>query len=93
MTVTICALLSAVPGRESALRQYEDLVLELVGAHNGRLITRLRTLEGSFTEIHVLEFASEQSFTDFQDDPRRLALSELRQSSVASTTVVRVEQV
>jgi hypothetical protein len=45
------------------------------------------------TEVQLLEFASEQSLAEFQDDPRRLALAELRAASIASTTVIRVEPI
>ena len=93
MGITICVLLSAVPGRESSLQHYEDRVLELLAAHEARVIARLRALDGPFTEVQLLEFASEQSLAEFQDNPRRLALSELREASIAATTLIRVEPV
>ena len=93
VAITICVLLSAVPGQELSLHEYEDRVLELLAAHEGRVIGRLRALDGPFTEVQLLEFASERSLAEFQDDPQRLALSELREASIASTTVIRVEPI
>jgi uncharacterized protein (DUF1330 family) len=93
VAITICVLLSAVPGRESSLHEYEDRALELLAAHQARVIARLRALDEPFTEVQLLEFASEQSLAEFQDDPRRLALAELRAASIASTTVIRVEPI
>jgi uncharacterized protein (DUF1330 family) len=90
MSVTLCVLLSAVPGREVLLAQYEDRVLALLPDHGARIETRLRTLEGPITEIQILDFPSEEALEGFQDDPRRAELSEIRRAVIASTTVVRV---
>lgn len=93
MVVTICVLLCAVAGREDALRRYEDQVLALLGEHEARAIARLRATDGPFTEVQVLEFATEERLASFRTDPRREALSDLREACVASTTVIRVEPV
>ena len=84
-------LLCAVPGREALLAEYEDRVLELLSDYGARIDARLRAIEGPVTEIHILEFPSEQALADFQDDPRRTPLSEIRTAAIASTTVIRVE--
>jgi uncharacterized protein (DUF1330 family) len=93
VAITICVLLSAIADREESLAHYEDRVLALLGEHEGRVVARLRAIEGPFTEVQVLEFASEESLARFQDDPRRRVLSDLREASIASTTVVRVEAI
>ena len=84
-------LLSAVPGREVLLAQYEDRVLGLLPDHGARIDARVRALEGPLTEIQLLEFPSEEALEDFQNDPRRTELSEIRNTVIASTTVIRVE--
>ena len=84
-------LLSAVPGREVLLAQYEDRVLGLLPDHGARIDARVRALEGPLTEIQLLEFPSEEALEDFQNDPRRTELSEIRNAVIASTTVVRVQ--
>lgn len=91
MPVTLCVLLTAVPGREALLAQYEDRVLALLPDHGARVHARVRALEGELTEIQILEFPSDQALDDFQADPRRAELSEIRRAVIASTTVVRVE--
>jgi uncharacterized protein (DUF1330 family) len=93
VAITICVLLCAIAEREESLAHYEDQVLALLGEHEGRVVARLRAIEGPFTEVQVLEFACEESLARFQDDPRRRALSDLREASIASTTVVRVEAI
>lgn len=93
MPVTLCVLLAASTGREEMLGRYEDQVLALLGDHDARVVARLRALDGSLTEIQILEFPSEQALANFQADPRRLALGELRDAAIDSTTVIRVEPV
>jgi hypothetical protein len=93
MSIMICVQLSALPGREQSLESYEDQVLGLLGEHQGQVIARLQALDGPVTEIQVLEFESDRSLAAFQGDPRRLALSELREASIASTIVTRVRPI
>lgn len=91
MSVKICVLLTAIPGREVLLAQYEDRVLGLLPDHGARIDVRVRALEGPLTEIQILEFPSEHALVDFQKDPRRTDLCEIRNAVLASTTVIRVE--
>jgi hypothetical protein len=93
VVITLCVLLSAVPGRETSLARYEDHVLALLGQHSGRLVARIRSADGPWSEVHLIEFESEHGLETFQQDPRRLALSALRDESIASTTVIRGERV
>ena len=91
VSVRICVLLTAIPGREVLLAQYEDRVLGLLPDHGARIDARVRALEGTLTEIQILEFPSEQALVDFQNDPRRTDLTEIQNAVIASTTVIRVE--
>lgn len=93
MSLSICVLLTAIPGREVLLAQYEDRVLALLPEYGARIEVRVTALEGPLTEIQILEFPSQQALDDFQQDPRRLELAEIRNAVVASTTVMRVESV
>ena len=91
MSVSICVLLAAIPGREVLLSQYEDRVLGLLPDYHAHVVARVRALDGQLAEIQILEFPSEQALSDFQNDPRRTELSEIRNAVIASTTVIRVE--
>jgi uncharacterized protein (DUF1330 family) len=91
--ITLCVLLSAIPGRETSLADYEDQVLALLGDHGGRLLARIRSAEGPWSEAQLIEFESEHGLEGFQQDPRRLALSALRDEAIASTTIVTGERV
>jgi uncharacterized protein (DUF1330 family) len=95
MPVTLCVLLTAAPGNIGRLVEYEDQVLELLGIHGARLLSRVRTIDSHDApqEVHVIEFPSEAALQQYMDDPARLALTELRDQAIASTEVLRVEVV
>ena len=96
MTVTLCVSLWAAPGNERLLVEYEDQVLALLPGHNGRVLQRVRTVDGDTDdpfEVHVLEFADQASFDAYMTDPRRVALADLRDRAIAQTQVLRVEAV
>jgi uncharacterized protein (DUF1330 family) len=95
MSVTLCVLLSAVPGNEQLLIDYEDRALELLAGHGGRVLHRVRAIEPRSApfEVQLIEFASEAALEGFMSDPARAAMSGLRDRAVAATEVVRVEVV
>jgi uncharacterized protein (DUF1330 family) len=95
MTVTLCVLLWARPGRDTELIAYEDRVLQLLGDHGGRVLQRARR-EGSEDgplEMHLLQFPSEEALSCYMDDERRAALSSSRDRAVSRTDVIRVDLV
>jgi uncharacterized protein (DUF1330 family) len=95
IAVTLCVLLSAVPGNEQLLIDYEDRVLELLAAHGGRVLRRVRAIDARSApfEVQLIEFPSEAALERFMSDPARAAMSGLRDRAVAASKVVRVEVV
>ena len=94
--LTVCVLLWARDGQEVALAAYEDQVLQLVPAHGGRVVSRVRTTRGAPDdpyEVHVIEFPSDDALDAYMNDPRRVALAEERNSAIARTQLLRVEPV
>lgn len=87
MTVMVCVLLSAVPGNERLLIDYEDRVLELLAGHGGRVLRRVRAIDPRSApyEMQLIEFPSEAAFEGFMSDPARAAMSGLRDRAVAAT--------
>ena len=90
MSIALCVMLWAAPGREEQLAEYEDRALGRLEAHGARLLIRVSSVEGEPTEVQVLEFPSEAALEAFQTDPKRLALAELRAGTIARTEVARV---
>jgi uncharacterized protein (DUF1330 family) len=95
MPVTLCVLLTAAPGNIARLVEYEDQVLELLGVHGAKLLSRVRTIDSHDApqEVQVIEFPSEAVLQQYMDDPARLALADLRDQAIANTEVLRVEVV
>jgi uncharacterized protein (DUF1330 family) len=93
--VTLCVLLTPVPGGAQRLAEYEDRVLALLPAHGGRLLSRVRAEdpESEPFEVHVIEFPTEGALEDYLEDPARQALRELRDAAIASTEILRVRAV
>lgn len=95
MTVTLCCLLWAIPGREFELGAYEDKVLALIPHHGARVVSRVRSdgTDGAPLEVQLYEFASEASLDSYLADPRRVALGAERDAAIARTQLLRVEPV
>jgi uncharacterized protein (DUF1330 family) len=90
--LTLCVLLTAHPGGEAGLADYEDRVLALLPAHGARIVERLRvaTPGDGPHEVHVLEFPSEAALHAYLQDPARLALADDRDRAIARTELLRV---
>ncbi|GAA1720026.1 hypothetical protein [Dietzia cercidiphylli] len=93
MTVRLCVLLWPYPGREDALRLYEDEVLPLIADHGGRLCSRDQVERQATTdpiEIQRIDFPSANALKAFMADPRRLQLESQRANSIARSDVLRL---
>jgi uncharacterized protein (DUF1330 family) len=93
MAVLVSVLLWARPGGENLLFEYENQVLALLDRHRGRLLSRVRAIDGGPREIHLIEFATDQALVDYQNDPDRLALSAMRDQAIERTEVIRVRHI
>lgn len=95
MSLTLCVLLWAHDGQESALASYEDRMLELLEPHGVELLQRARSSghDGEPLEVQLYRFPSEESFNGFMGDERRVALEADRQKVIAKTQIMRVELV
>jgi uncharacterized protein (DUF1330 family) len=91
MSLTICVMLWAAPGREHFLAEYEDQVLERLAAYGAQVLIRVRSQDGDPTEVQLLRFPSEAQLDGFLKDPERLALADLREQAIARTELRRVE--
>jgi uncharacterized protein (DUF1330 family) len=94
VSVTLCVLLWAHPGKSQALIDYEDRALEILADHGGQVLQRARTRGGSDdepVEIQLLAFSSESAFETFMNDPRRHSMARDRDTAIARTDLYRVE--
>jgi uncharacterized protein (DUF1330 family) len=92
MSLTLCCLLWAHPGQETALAEYEDRVLAFLVDHGATLLSRVRSdgASGHPLEVQLFEFPSQASLDDYLSDPRRAALSGDRDAAIARTELMHV---
>lgn len=90
--IELCCLLRALPGAEEAMAAYETKVTALVPEHGGELVSRAigDGADGNPHEVHVYRFPNQAAIDAYMADPRRLALAEERDRTVASTILFPV---
>ncbi|MFC3494463.1 hypothetical protein [Glycomyces rhizosphaerae] len=90
--IELCCLLRALPGAEVAMAAYETKVTALVPEHGGELVSRAigDGADGNPHEVHVYRFPNQAAIDAYMADPRRLALAEERDRTVASTVLFPV---
>ena len=95
MPLTLCILLSGMPGNEQLLVDYEDQVLDRLPNYGARIVQRVRATDPQSApfEVHILEFPSEDALAQYMEDPVRRSLSELRERAIAHTDILRVDVV
>lgn len=95
MPLQLCVLIWAVPGREADLIAYEDAVLALMPAHGGRVVSRVRRIDGEPgpLEVQLIDLPGDAALESYLADPARLALSDTRLAVVDRTEVIRVSTV
>lgn len=90
--IELCFFLRALPGAEQAMTSYEDKVTALVPDHGGEMLSRVigDGADGNPHEVHVYRFPGQAAIDAYMADPRRLALAEEREATVASTVLFPV---
>ena len=93
MPLTLCVLLSGMPGNEQLLVEYEDRVLDRLATYGARIVQRVRATDPKSApfEVHILEFPSEDALSRYMEDPLRRSLSDLRERAIAHTDILRVD--
>lgn len=93
MSVQLCCLLWARPGRRAELSAYEDKVLPLVADHGGTVVSRVISADPGRDdpgdedpdEVQVFDFENRAALDAYLADPRRTALHAERDDVVART--------
>lgn len=74
-----------------AFEDYETRVLALLGNHGGKILERLRSIDGK-SEVHLLHFSDACALEAFRADPARIALQELWLTSGALSRLTEVRR-
>ncbi|WP_279102845.1 DUF1330 domain-containing protein [Gordonia bronchialis] len=93
MSVQLCCLLWARPGRRAELSAYEDKVLPLVADHGGTVVSRVISVDDGDQdphEVQVFRFDDQAGIDAYLADPRRTALHAERDAAIARTRLFPV---
>lgn len=90
--ITLCCMLWATPGCEAALTDYEDTVLALLPEFGARVVQRVvgSGAGGQPHEVQILACPSRAALDAYLADPRRRALTDVRDRVIARTELFDV---
>ena len=79
----------------AALQEFEQRAAAIMAEYSGLIRQAMETSrneDGSGEEVHLLEFASAESFAQYRADGRHSELTELRDRAISATEVRPVVQ-
>ena len=95
--VFITQLIYIVDGQEPVFNQFEAIAIPLISKYNGRLLLRVRPGEAAYIEsnienpyeIHLVEFETDNDFTNFMQDEERKRFLHLKEQSIKSILLLK----
>jgi uncharacterized protein (DUF1330 family) len=95
--IYITQLIYIREGKQETFHQFEDIAIPIILKYNGQLLLRLRpdgdsVIEASIDrpyEVHLVEFATEQDFTNFMQDEERKQFLHLKEQSIKAVTLIK----
>lgn len=95
--VFITQLIYILNGQETIFNQFEAIAIPLISKYNGRLLLRVRPGEDAFIEsniekpyeIHVVEFETDNDFSNFMQDEERKGFLHLKEQSIKSVLLIK----
>jgi len=88
------------PGQEEVFDQFEAVALPLIDKYNGRLLLRVRPTAEAYLastidqpyEIHLVEFESNEDFTNFMRDEERKKFLHLKEQAIKTAWLIKGER-
>src|SRR5680860_1168663 len=95
--IYITQLIYIIEGKENVFNEFEAVAIPVISKYNGRLLFRLRPDKSSFIEksmeesyeIHLVEFVTENDFTNFMKDETRKQFLHLKEQSIKSVVLIK----
>jgi uncharacterized protein (DUF1330 family) len=95
--VFITQLIYILHGQEAVFNQFEAIAIPAISKYNGRLLLRVRPDEGAYIEsnienpyeIHLVEFETDNDFTNFMHDEGRKRFLHLKEQSIKSVLLIK----
>lgn len=90
-------LIYIIDGQESIFDQFEAIAIPAISKYNGRLLLRVRPGKDTYIEssidkpyeIHLVEFDTEQDFSNFMQDEERKRFLHLKEQSIKSVVLIK----
>ena len=95
--IFITQLIYILDGQESVFNQFEAIAIPVISKYNGRLLLRVRPGQDAYIEssieapyeIHLVEFETENDFTNFMQDEERKRFLHLKEQSTRSSLLFK----
>lgn len=83
--------------QEEIFHQFEDVARPIISKYNGKLLLRIRPGKASIIEagidapyeIHLVEFETENDFTNFMQDEERKQFVHLKNQSIKEVILIK----
>lgn len=98
--IFITQLIYILDGQETVFNQFEAIAIPAIAKYNGRLLLRVRPGEDAYIEyniekpyeIHLVEFETDDDFTNFMQDEERKQFLHLKDQSIRSALLFKGEK-
>ena len=95
--IFITQLIYILDGQENVFNQFESIAIPIISKYNGRLLLRVRPDQDAYIEsniekpyeIHLVEFETENDFTNFMQDEERKGFLHLKEQSIKSVLLIK----
>lgn len=95
--VFITQLIYILDGQENVFDQFEAIAIPAISKYNGRLLFRVRPGEDAYVEhtidipyeIHLVNFETENDFSNFMQDEERKRFLHLKEKSIKSVLLIK----
>ncbi len=90
-------LIYILDGQETVFDQFEAVAIPAISKYNGRLLLRVRPDEAAYVEstmenpyeIHLVEFETDDDFSNFMQDEERKRFLHLKEQSIKSVVLIK----
>ena len=95
--IFITQLIYIMEGQDAVFNQFEAIAIPIISKYNGRLLLRVRPREECYIEnriekpyeIHLVEFETDNDFTNFMQDEERKGFLHLKEQSIKSVLLIK----
>lgn len=95
--IFITQLIYILDGQETVFNQFEAIAIPIISKYNGQLLLRVRPAQDAYVEshiekpyeIHLVQFETDNDFTNFMQDEERKGFLHLKEQSIKSVLLIK----